>query len=252
MAIGESNYVNTFLRFISDENKKDMENYFLNSLTKDYTQFSSALEVDAAFASMPGFNYDESLYIAEYSGTNFTNINNAVRGRWNYEENGHISQMNRFKEDADKISSIIEKNPFYAGSFKAYRGVSLDYFKEYGISSLEDLTAMQGKFMFDQGFVSTSLLRDDSFFVKKPNTGVNYNIEIEYLIPEDFGDGVYIGDNPNLSYHADEHEYLINKGNLSRVASVRIDGDTAHLTMVMIPKSIYDDYYKQTDKQAGY
>ena len=103
---------------------------------------------------------------------------------------------------------------------------------------------MQGKFMFDKGFVSTSLIEKDCFFQKENTLGLNYNVKIEYLIPDSFGDGMYLGNNNRSSYNPEQSEYLINSGNMSRVANVKVDGDTAVLTVVMIPKSIYDKYYQ--------
>ena len=38
--------------------------------------------------------------------------------------------------------------------------------------------------------------------------GKKYNIMIEYMVPSEFTDGIYIGDNPNFSYHPHEQEYL--------------------------------------------
>ena len=72
-----------------------------------------------------------------------------------------------------------------------------------------------------------------------------YNVMIEYMIPQEFTDGIYIGNNTSFSYHPHEQEYLINAGNLSMVTSVVInDDDTAKIQAIMIPKSLYDDYYK--------
>ena len=47
-----------------------------------------------------------------------------------------------------------------------------------------------------------------------------------------------------MCYNEEQNEYLINSGNISRVVNVTVNGDnTAHITAMMIPKFIYDDYY---------
>jgi len=97
----------------------------------------------------------------------------------------------------------------------------------------------------DAGLVSTTLLPEESFFGKEIEKGKKYDVMIEYMVPQEFTDGIYIGDNPNFSYHPHEQEYLINAGNMSRVTGVRIGEDgTARIQAMMIPKSLYDDYYK--------
>ncbi len=248
MAMGESRYVNMLLRFIDDESKIDMENFFLNSLMNNYEEFTDPNYAQALFTTSNNLSEDELMSLRQYSGTDFSHINAALRDTWTYEENGNIANKQRYEESGRNISEIISTHPTYCGNFKAYRGVSIEYFKDYGITSLEDLEAMQGKFMFDRGFVSTSLIEKDCFFQKENTLGMNYNVKIEYLIPDSFGDGMYLGNNASSSYNPEQSEYLINAGNMSRVANVKIEGNTAILTAVMIPKTIYDKYYKNQNQ----
>jgi len=245
---GENSNVRLLFKYIDDVKKNDIDEFVLNSLTHQYQRFSSLHDIRAVFNNPNYLTYDESLCIREYSGVNFRNINNALRDRWNYNDNGNISEKDRFLKNGTQLRNIIEKNSNSFEDFITYRGVDLSYFKEYGIESLDDLQAMEGKFLLDKGFISTSLLESNCFFKKPNDLGINYNVKIEYLIPKDFSDGIYIGDNPSLSYSPEQYEYLINTFNISKVASVRIDQDnTATLTAVMIPKSIYDDYYKNKE-----
>ncbi len=248
MAIGESKYVNTLFQFIDDQSKTDIENFILNSLMKNYEEFTDLNYVQALFTTSNDLSEEELLSLRQYSGTDFRHINSALRDTWTYEKNGNISNKQRYEEDGRNISKIISDHPTYCGNFKAYRGVSIGYFKDYGITSLEDLETMRGKFMFDRGFISTSLIEKNCFFQKENTLGLNYNVKIEYLIPDSFGDGMYLGNNTSSSYNPEQSEYLINAGNMSRVTNVKIEGDTAVLTAVMIPKSIYDEYYKHQNQ----
>ena len=47
MAIGESKYVNTLFQFIDDQSKTDIENFILNSLMKNYEEFTDSNYVQA-------------------------------------------------------------------------------------------------------------------------------------------------------------------------------------------------------------
>lgn len=245
---GESKIVNRYLKYISKENMQDANEFFLNCFIRDYQRFSSMPEVSSVF-NVPGYiSYDDAFYIRKLSGYNYFDINSALRDRWSYDENGNVSRKNEFLKIASKISHIIASNSHSFGDFVTYRGVSLSYFKDYGIESLEDLKCLEGKFLFDKGFVSTSLVESSSFFKKSIEPGKDYNVKIEYLVPSEFEDGIYIGGNSTFTYRPEENEYLINGSNLARVASVRIEEDnTATLTAVMIPKSIYDDYYRKKE-----
>ena len=242
---GESRNVNRFLKFISDEDIKIVDEFVLNGLIRDYYRCNSIHEVREGF-SIPGYiTYDQATDIRAFTGTNYFDINSALRGRWSYHENGNDSRKEKFLMQATKIKSIISNNSTSYGDFVTYRGVSLSYFSEYGIESLEDLTSLEGNFLLDTGLVSTTLLPEQSFFGRDIEGGKKYNVMIEYMIPSEFTDGIYIGDNPNFSYHPHEQEYLINAGNMSKVTNVKINDDgTARIQAVMIPKSLYDDYYK--------
>lgn len=242
---GESRNVNRFLRFISDEDKNNVNEFVLNGLIRDYTRCSSVYEVRESFSN-PGYvTFNQTTYIRAFTGTSYFDINSALRDRWTYHENGHDERKQEMLLLATKIKSIISSNPNSYGDFVAYRGVNLHYFSEYGVESLEDLTSLEGKFLYDAGFVSTTLLPEQSFFGKDYEKGKQYNVMIEYMVPQEFTDGIYIGDNPNFSYHPHEQEYLINAGNMSKVTGVKINDDgTAKIQAVMIPKSLYDDYYK--------
>jgi hypothetical protein len=105
------------------------------------------------------------------------------------------------------------------------------------------MKSLEGGFLLDKGFVSTSLI-DESCYYRKPNElGLNYNVKIKYLIPEEFEDGISLG---NATYCPGQHEYLINVWNIANVVDVTMDGeDGCIVRAMMIPKKVYDKAYRQ-------
>ena len=84
--------------------------------------------------------------------------------------------------------------------------LTLAGFELEGIETLEDLKSLEGGFLLDKGFVSTSLVEDSCYYRKPNELGLNYNVKIEYLVPEEFEDGVSIG---NVSYCPGQNEYFV-------------------------------------------
>ena len=141
-----------------------------------------------------------------------------------------------------KISSELPSN------IKVYRGVTLDSFKSYGVNSISDLKSMVGQFFYERGFTSTSLIRESSAFSSNLDCWKGRNIEIEYLIPSEFSDGLPLI-TKDLCYTDIEHEYLISTGSLCKIVDVIIDGDKAYLTAVLIPKKVWDKTYESGYKK---
>ena len=157
--------------------------------------------------------------------------------------NGSLTEEeeNRCLDLATKMESTILSFPMLEHNIKVYRGVPLSVFKEYGVSSLEELNTLEGQYFFDSGFTSTSLIRKNSFFQQEIDWHEACNIEIEYLIPSESNDGISLISNA-LSYFICQTEYLLNKGNLSKILSVSIDSieKKAYVKMLLIPKRIWD------------
>ncbi len=235
---GNNSYVEKFLHYIKEEDKVNMEYFYLESLTRDYVSNSS----DSLMTE--SLSYDDNDLLLNYSGYNYKHINAVLRGTWNYEENGDISKSDDYRMLAKRLEQIIIEHPtILSDNIMVYRGVDLNYFKQYGIDSLEDLKELEGKYMLDKGFVSTSIDEDKCFFKKENEIGKNYNIKIEYMIPHEFRDGMFLEN--HSSYAPGQQEFLINTSNLSRVSSVIINDDnTAIVRAALIPKELYDDYYR--------
>lgn len=240
---GTSNYVEKILRFISEENKESMNYFYLESIGREYKKVNVTEEI-FDYIENDELTQTEIGALLNYSGYNFKQINAVLRDTWNYEENGNLGNMGIYRQDAEQLKNIIMEHPSkLQDNIMTYRGVDLSYFKQYGIETLEDLKSLEGRHLYDRGFVSTSLQEDKCFFGKDNELGLNYNVKIEYMIPFEFRDGIYL--NANMSYTPGQQEYLINAANLSRVSSVTINEDnTAVIRTTLIPKEIYDDYYK--------
>ena len=240
---GTNKYVDTFLRFIREEDKTNMEYFYLKSLTRTYQKVGSTTDTATLLANSE-ISYEEADFLLNYSGFNYKHINAVLRDTWNYEENGDISKVNDYHRIVSNLQKIIMEHPTTLNdNITVYRGVTLSYFKRYGVESLEDLKLLEDRYILDRGFVSTSIHEDKCFFKKENDLGLNYNVKIEYMLPYEFKDGIYLND--ETSYTPMQEEYLINSANLSKVSSVTINDDnTAVIRAMIIPKQLYDDYYR--------
>ena len=180
-----------------------------------------------------------------YTGYNFRNINNTLRRNWNYEENGLLTKekIKEYEILCNEISKIIEKFPSLEIDLKTYRGVNIRAFKDYGINDISELDFLQGNYIYEPGFTSTSLFRNNSFFIKEPEWGGECDIEIEYYIAKECQDGALLLNN-EISYATSQTEYVINSGSLSLITEVNIDHENkkAKLKAVLIPKSLWATY----------
>jgi len=210
----------------------------MNSLSQIKNIFSESLD-----EFLSALTEDDLMYLRSYTGYNFRNINAILRGNWSYEKNGVLTEqkMEEFKKMANIIGKLLNKFNMPKIDFMTFRGTTLGSFSSYGINELSQLENLSGKFLYEQGFTSTSMLEDTCYFKKKLETGENYNIEIRYLIPSESDDGALLIDY-NTSYSINQNEFLLNKGSLSKVLDVKVnkDNDTAVLTVMLVPEKIYD------------
>lgn len=208
----------------------------INSLDDIYKVFG-----DSIIDFISNLSDDEKIILRNWTGYNFRNINAILRGNWNYNTNGMLTNKNdsQYRKDANLISEIVNKFSLSNINFVTYRGVSIDAFSGYGISNISELCNISGKFMYEQGFTSTSLLKETSYFGKDIGDGRKYNIEMKYLITDYFEDGAVLINN-DISYSVNQNEFLINKNSLLKILDVKVDGDKAYLTVVPIPKKIWN------------
>lgn len=241
MEKGTSKDVARVFRMIDADEKNNIGRFCSACSFREYRTFENA---EMALMACDTGSYSEEVrdIFNDYSGFNYRRINASARGKWNYEKHGHSRERERFDRIATNLREAIDDNQRSVGNIKVFRGVPLSYFSEYGIESLEDLKSLEGGFLLDKGFVSTSLVEDSCYYRKPNELGLNYNVKIEYLIPEEFEDGVSIG---NVSYSPNQNEYLINAWNIANVVDVTMDGeDGCIVRAMMVPKKVYDKAYR--------
>lgn len=236
------------LRQLDQETLDSLEFYVGEMNDREFLTCSSAEEVENYFGDkvdeyIESLSSDDMASLREYTGYFFRFINNVMRGKWNYQENGELTRekQSRYLESGQSVKRLIHKFPKLNTNFKTYRGVSLRAFQDYGITQLEDLVHMQGKYLYEKGFSSTSVVRSHSFFEQKQDWAEHCNIEIEFLIPEESRDGALLL-NDNLSYSEGQLEYVLNSDSLFKITSVKVDPENnrAYLMAVLIPKILWD------------
>lgn len=236
--MGVSKDVKRIMRYISEERQNMIGSFCGECKDREYQAFVDPEMALMSIPQPPLMGEDADVFV-NYSGYNFRHINNAARGRWNYEENGTLDKA-QYEEIASRMKSVIDKNQYSIGNTKLFRGVTLDYFRDYGIHSLDDMDSLRGQMLLDKGFVSTSLVEDRCFYKMDNELGLNYNVKIEYLVPEEFTDGLCLS---SLTYSPGQCEYVINSWNMAKVIDVIHDGDGVIVKACLVPKKIYDDFY---------
>ena len=252
----QNRITNSVLRMIGEETMDNVEKYTDTVIDRSYKTFNSIEDVKSFFDGYldnvySNSNLDDIENIRYYTGTSFKDINAVLRDNWNYEVNGLLTddKKNEFLNISRNLSNSMNKvSNELPSDIKVYRGVTLASFKDYGINSISDLKSMVGQYFYERGFTSTSLLRESSAFNSNSNYWKDRNIEIEYLIPSEFSDGLPLI-TKDLCYTGVEHEFLINTGSLCKIVDVMVDEDKAYLTAVFIPKKVYDKTY--SDQQSN-
>lgn len=193
---------------------------------------------------------DHLLTIKGYTGLNSKKINAILRNNWNYEEHGKktIEEEQKIRNDISIIDEIISNFPPNNNAFITYRGTTLQSFKKYGINSLEDLKDLNNKFLYEEGYTSTSLMEEQSYYNKEIYGKIN-NVEIRYIIPPNSNDGIPLNSS-ELSYSPNQQEYLIERNSLSKVIDVKIEESSAVITVVLIPKTIWNKQEKADVKEV--
>ena len=246
----ENKRLNMILKFIGKDTITDVEKYIEEILSRKYIEFENEEEIKKFFINDLENIYENNPYnsieaLRYYTGIAYREVNQILRNKWDYETSGNLTEEKKASviKITNAINSVMLNNKELNYNIKAFRGVSLSSFKDYGISSLEELINLKGQYYFESAFTSTSLLRDKSFFNRSLEWHENCNIEIEYLIPMEATDGIPLIDN-NLSYSNSQSEFLLNNDSLSKIIDVNIVDGKAYIKMAYIPKKIWDLSYK--------
>lgn len=244
MEKGMSFETNFFNKALSEETKLEIEELVLESQRATLTVPTFEKELKEYYDTV---KIKDGETIRIYTSYQYKAINAVLRGEvWDYEVLGKRTDE-RVKEllaYTEEFSSLIEKFPKTDSTFMVYRGTTIEEFKRYGIDTLEDLLSLKGKFLYEKGFTSTSIEESSSFYNKKSGLGVLRNIEVKYIIPEGSQDGIPLI-KEEISYATNEMEYLLNKNSLSRVVDVKIEGNNAIITVVLIPRQLWDKAPKE-------
>lgn len=146
-----------------------------------------------------------------------------------------------YNELGERIYKVINKFPQLNLNIKAYRGVNIKAFWDYGVYTLDDISVLEGQYIYESGFSSTSLLRSNSFFEKQSEWGSHCNVEIEYFIPGISQDGAVLLSDA-LSFSKAQMEYVINSGSLTKITGVEVDKEKgiARLKAFLIPRALWD------------
>ena len=254
MEKGKSSTTSFLERCLTDEIKLDIDCFLKDSDEREFLSFSSLEQVNNVFGALAdsfnlSLNEEDKSTIKTYTGIGYKEINAIARDNWNYEINGRkTAELEQYyKNVTDVMERVIHKFPSLGLDIKVYRGAFLKQFFEYGIRSLDDLEAMQGKFFYDAGFTSTSLCRDDSLLGVSAFLSGERNVEIEYLVPSECQDGILLMGEEG-SYYSSENEFLFNRDSLAKITNVEIDKENnkAFMRAVLIPRTLWDPYaYKK-------
>ena len=237
MEKGKSRDTHLLSKYLDKDTKDEidlllMEVALSTNKTPDFTE-----DIDDFYKEITHIDVED---IRRYTGYDYKFINAVLRDNWTYEENGLKTEKKtkEMRELSDRISSLMTKFSKTKQQFKTYRGTTLKEFRKYGVDTLEDLLCLKDQYLYDTGFTSTSLEEETSYFKKTIHDEV-CNIEVIYIIPKDSNDGIPLLTD-QLSYSKNLNEYLLDRCTLSKVLGVRIEGNTAVITTVLIPKHIWD------------
>lgn len=257
MLKSQNRIVNYILRMIGEDGINNIDQYVESAFNKQYAAFNSEEQLAIFNEYISNFYSNNSAsdidHIRYYTGIAFRNINAVLRGNWNYDQNGKLTDEKKYEyldlaQDLSKSLNNIKIN--LPCDIKTYRGVSLGSFKDYNITSIDELKNMVGQYFYDSGFTSTSLLRDRSFFDRDLEWNEKCDIEIEYYISKECNDGLpLIRD--ELSYTKGQSEFLINKGSLTKIVDVKINNDgKAYIKAVLIPQKIWNMSYENRQEKT--
>lgn len=214
---GESRTTKILLQLIGEAKIKEIDNFVMASGGRLFYEIKDQNQLTKLFKNLTmqfknHLTLDDLMIIRSYTGYQFKNINAILRNHWSYQECGLLTDeiKNKYQMLAQKIECLLDKFPSLEMDVTTYRGVELNSFKKVDVNSLKELEFMKGKYMYEEGFTSTSIIKNNSYFNQNLENGKNYNIEIRYLIPKESKDGALLIED-NLSFSPGQTEYLINK-----------------------------------------
>ena len=249
MEKGKSYDTNLLVKYLDQDTKDQIDLLVMEATISTFSTPDFTEDIDEFYKETTHVDIED---IRRYTGYDYRTINAVLRDNWDYEINGLRTEKKtkEMRELSNRISSLIKKFSSTPSQFKTYRGTTIKEFKKYGIETLEDLLSLSDNFLYNTGFVSTSLEEETSYFKKKINNEL-CNIEVIYIIPKGSNDGLPLLTD-QLSYSKNLNEYLLDRCTLSKVLGVRIEGNKAIITTVVIPKHIWNKQQKIEHPKKSY
>ena len=254
MAYEKDIYIRFILADLQAEQKDTIiENYASDIAQEPIVMFHNEKEISDYFREMnKKFNEENNEECLNnfryYTGSSYTKVNELLRGIWDYEINGERTKekINLYTQMIEQMEKSLNKVSELPSNIVTYRGTNLKTFAAYNINSLDDLKSLEGNYIYDNSFVSTSLLEKGCMFQKETSYFGTYNILVKYIIPRDSKEGLPIFN----SQYADESEYLINRGSLVKVMDTFVTNGCAYITCVLIPRKLWSkDYNYQLESE---
>lgn len=246
----KKDWITRFILSDLGDSINDIDTY-LTLTSKDFcVRFKTEEEIKNYFKETNlNITWSEADKLKSYTNLIYGRINALKHGTWDYEILGKLTEDDKkyYSEYANDLEKIIDKSFPLENNIVTYRGTNLGQFRSYGISSLQDLTCLLNQYMYNKAFISTSLLEERCFFKENKKAWEQNNIQIEYIIPKDSQDGLFL----ETSFYKDEVEYLLNCGSLVKVTDVKIDTqkEEAFIQMILVPKKVwYRNYLKEEQK----
>ena len=147
---GTSWFTRYIKRSLGEEKNNEINSFIEESMSEEFFDFSSEAEIHEYLGEIVkqyvySLNMDEISDLRFYTGYDFRNINNTMRGKWNYEENGLLTQEKKdmYNELGERIYKVINKFPQLNLNIKAYRGVNIKAFWDYGVYTLDDIFCLR-------------------------------------------------------------------------------------------------------------
>lgn len=189
---------------------------------------------------------EEKRDIRFFTGYSFRSINALLRDSWSYEVSGRLTleEKRKNEEMIHSIDGVMQKMPSLELPFVTYRGVKIDAFSVYSVKKLKDLYHLKGKYLYEQSFISTSLKREESYFLKDIENNGFCNIMLQYFIPAFSNDGLLLSTS-DITYSKLQNEFLLNRNALFFVSDVVVSDNSAIIQAVLIPRFIREKVEKE-------
>lgn len=241
----ESKEIKYIYSLIKGDKLININNFIQKEDFNSYIEFKDEQEITGIFMPLINIFTKETAPVLitalrKYTGASFKDINAILRNNWDNEINGEVDKekIKEISELTTNIEKAISLFPKTNKNFIVFRGVTIDAFKKYGVQNLNELNHLKEHFIYEDGFTSTALTKEASYFETEIENHGTSNILIKYYVPKEFNEGApltsYI-----LSYKKEQLEFLLSKESLAKVLDIKTSENKAIIETILIPKSIW-------------